>query len=63
MGLLSTILVLAAGMAISGVALWLERRPKKALDVRLVPAIPLLLAGAFITLAAAVHLLTFLGRH
>lgn len=63
MDLLTTILALAAGLAISGVALWLERRPKTTLDVRLLPTTPFLLAGALITLTASIHLLTFLRAH
>jgi hypothetical protein len=48
---------------ISGAAVWLEPRPKKALDVRPIPTTLMLLIGVLITLAATVHLLSFLGKH
>jgi len=63
MSLPYTILLFAVGLAISGVALWLERRPKKALDVRLIPTTPVLIVGALITIVAALHLVTLLGQH
>jgi hypothetical protein len=61
MDLRTTLFVLALGIAIPGVALWLERRPKNALDVRLIPTTPILVVGVLTVLAAAVHLLSFLG--
>ena len=64
MDLLYTSLLLAVGLAISCVALWVERRPKKTLDVRLIPTTPVFIAGAVILLIAAIHLVTLRGgRH
>ena len=45
------------------VALWVERRPKKTLDVRLIPTTPFLIAGAVIIIIAAIHLVSLLARH
>jgi uncharacterized iron-regulated membrane protein len=42
-GLESTIALLAVGLAISGAMIWLERRPRTNLDVRLVPTTPILM--------------------
>jgi hypothetical protein len=63
MSLEITAIVLAVGLALSGVALWHEHRPRKHLDVRLIPTTPILIIGVVITLAAIVHLLSFLGKH
>ena len=64
MDLLNTSLLLAGGLVIFCVALWVERRPKKTLDVRLIPTTPFLIAGAVIIIIAAIHLVTLLtGRH
>jgi hypothetical protein len=64
MDLLYTSLLLVVGLVISCVALWVERRPKKTLDVRLIPTTPVLIAGALMILIAAIHLVTLLGgRH
>ncbi len=40
---------------------WRESRPKKSFEVSLVPTTPLLLAGAFLTVLALVHLFTLYG--
>jgi uncharacterized iron-regulated membrane protein len=62
-GLESTIALLAVGLAISGAMIWLERRPRTNLDVRLVPTTPILLVGILMSLAAAIHLLGLMGKH
>jgi hypothetical protein len=59
----NTVIVLAVGVAIFGGALWLEHRPKDVGKVRLVPTLPILIIGALTTLAAIVHLLTFIAGH
>jgi hypothetical protein len=38
-----------------------EHRPKKSLDVSIWPTTPFMLAGAFLAMLAAVHLLTLYG--
>ena len=63
MDLFYTTLLLAGGLVIFGVALWIDRRPKKTLDVRLIPTTPFLIAGVVIIIVAAIHLLNLLMRH
>jgi hypothetical protein len=63
MDLFYTSLLLAVGLVIFCVALWIDRRPKKTLDVRLIPTPPFLIAGAVIIIIAGIHLLTLLARH
>jgi uncharacterized iron-regulated membrane protein len=63
MSLEITIALLTAGLAISGAMIWLERRPRKNLDVRTMPTTPLLMVGVVMALVAAVHLLSLLGKH
>ena len=63
MSLEITIALLAAGLAISGAMIWLERRPRKNLDVRMIPTTPFLMVGVVMALVAAVHLLSLLGKH
>jgi uncharacterized iron-regulated membrane protein len=58
-----TIALLAVGLAISGAMIWLERRPRKSLDVRLIPTTPILLLGILISLASIIHLLGLYGKH
>jgi hypothetical protein len=50
-------------VAISGAMIWLERRPRKSLDVRLIPTTPILLVGILIIIAAGIHLLGLMGKH
>ncbi|MEM7634793.1 MAG: hypothetical protein AAF299_09560 [Pseudomonadota bacterium] len=40
---------------------WRESRPSKSMDVSIWPTTPFLLAGAFLTVLAAVHLFTLYG--
>jgi acyl-CoA synthetase (NDP forming) len=52
---------LAAGLGLIGFNVWRETRPKQSLDVSIWPTTPFLLAGAFLVILAAVHLLTLYG--
>ena len=61
MDLLNTSLLLAGGLGIFCLALWIERRPKKTLDVRLIPTTPVLIVGAVIIIVAAIHLVSLMG--
>jgi uncharacterized iron-regulated membrane protein len=63
MSLEITIALLAAGLAISGAMIWLERRPRTNLDVRMIPTTPFLMVGVVMALVATIHLLGLLGRH
>jgi uncharacterized iron-regulated membrane protein len=63
MSLEITIALLVAGLVISGAMIWLERRPRKGLDVRMIPTTPFLMVGVVMALMAAVHLLSLLGKH
>ncbi len=63
MSLEITIALLAAGLAISGAMIWLERRPRTNLDVRTFPTTPFLMVGVVMALMAIVHLLSLLGKH
>jgi hypothetical protein len=54
---------LALGVAIVAVMVWIERRPRKSLDPRLVPTTPLMFVGAFICLVALVHIVNIYGIH
>lgn len=49
--------------AIVGLMAWLERRPRRSLDPRLLPTTPILLLFGFIGLLALVHLLNLYGIH
>ena len=48
---------------ISGAMIWLERRPRESLEVRMIPTTPFLMVGVVMALMAAVHLLSLLGKH
>ena len=63
MSLEITIALLAAGLVISGAMIWLERRPRKDLNVWMIPTTPFLMVGVVMALMAAVHLLSLLGKH
>ena len=54
---------LAVGLALVGVMAWLERRPRKSLDPKLVPTTPLMFLGAFICLVAVIHIVNTFGIH
>jgi uncharacterized iron-regulated membrane protein len=63
MSLEITIALLAAGLAISGAMIWMERRPRTNLDVRMIPTTPFLMVGIVMALVAIIRLLGLLGRH
>ncbi|HLA02636.1 MAG TPA: hypothetical protein VJ019_07725 [Aestuariivirga sp.] len=54
---------LALGLALVAIMVWIESRPRKSLDPRLVPTTPLMFVGAFICLVAVVHIVNSLGIH
>jgi hypothetical protein len=54
---------LALGVALVAVMVWIEKRPRKTLEPRLVPTTPLMFVGAFICLVAVVHIVNSLGIH
>ena len=62
-GMLLTYGGLALGLTLVGVMAWLERRPRKSLDPRMVPTTPLMFLGAFICLVALVHIVNTFGIH
>ena len=52
---------LAAGIGLIVLNVWRETRPRQSLEVSIWPTTPFLLAGAFLAILAAVHLLTLYG--
>ncbi len=62
-GMLFTYGGLALGAGLVAVMAWLERRPRKTLDPKLVPTTPLMFLGAFICLVAVVHIVNTFGIH
>ena len=62
-GMLLTYGALALGLALVGVMAWLERRPRKSLNPRMVPTTLVMFIGAFICLVALVHIVNTLGIH
>ncbi|MEQ1519981.1 MAG: hypothetical protein ABL936_01800 [Aestuariivirga sp.] len=62
-GMLLTYGGLALGLTLVGVMAWLEKRPRKSLDPRMVPTTPLMFLGAFICLVAVIHIVNSLGIH
>jgi uncharacterized iron-regulated membrane protein len=58
-----TFVILGLGVALSGAMIWLERRPRKSLDVPLIPTTPFLLVGILIIIATSIHLLGLVGKH
>jgi hypothetical protein len=62
-GMLLTYGGLALGAGLVGVMAWLERRPRKSLNPRMVPTTPLMFLGAFICLVAVVHIVNTFGIH
>ena len=54
---------LALGVALVAVMVWIQKRPRKTLEPRLVPTTPLMFVGAFICLVAVVHIVNSLGIH
>jgi hypothetical protein len=60
-GMLLTYGGLAFGAGLVAIMAWLERRPRKSLDPRLVPTTPLMFLGAFICLIAVIHIVNSYG--
>ena len=54
---------LALGLGLVAIMTWIERRPRKSLDPRMVPTTPLMFLGVFICLIAVVHIVNTLGIH
>ena len=54
---------LALGLVLVIIMVWIERRPRKTFDPRLVPTTPLMFVGAFISLVALVHIVNIYGIH
>ena len=54
---------LALGLALVTIMTWIERRPRKSLNPRMVPTTPLMFLGVFICLVAVVHIVNTLGIH
>ncbi len=55
--------VFGFGVALVVLMCWRESRPRKSLEVSIWPTTPFLLAGAFLAVLAAVHLLTLYGAN
>lgn len=53
------VFLLSAGMV--GFLSWLERRPRKRLEPRLIPTTPVIILCAFIAIVALVHLANLYG--
>ena len=62
-GILLTYGGLALGVGLVAIMAWLEKRPRKSLDPKLVPTTPLMFLGAFICLVAVVHIVNTFGIH
>lgn len=60
-GMLLTYGGLAFGAGLVAIMAWLEKRPRKSLDPRLVPTTPLMFLGAFICLIAVIHIVNSYG--
>ena len=60
-GMLLTYGGLAFGAGLVAIMAWLERRPRKSLDPKLVPTTPLMFLGAFICLIAVIHIVNSYG--
>ncbi len=56
-----TLGTLAAGLVLMGTMSFIEHRPRKDLEPRLLPTTPFMFAGAVIAILAVVHLLTVFG--
>jgi hypothetical protein len=52
---------LAVGLALAGVAVFVERNPRKSFNPRLVPTTPLMFAGVFVSLIALIHFVNLWG--
>jgi hypothetical protein len=54
---------LAGGLGLAAAMAWLEHRPRKGLNPRLLPTTPFLLAGGLVAILALVHLVNLWGLH
>jgi len=54
---------LALGLVLVAIMVWLEKRPRKSLEPRMVPTTPFMFLGAFICLVAVIHIVNTLGIH
>ncbi len=52
---------LAVGGGLAGLAAYLERRPRKSLEPRLIPTTPLMFAGILVALLALIHMVNLMG--
>ena len=62
-GMLLTYGGLALGVGLVAIMAWLEKRPRKSLNPRMVPTTPLMFLGAFICLVAVIHIVNSFGIH
>lgn len=58
-----TLAIFLGSVAIVGLMVWLERRPRVDLNPRLLPTTPIMMVFAFVGLLALVHLLNLYGIH
>lgn len=63
MQLAVTLGIIAASTSTAGAMVFLEKRPRRSLNPRLIPTTPILIAAGFITVLAVVHLVNLLGVH
>ena len=56
-----SIACLLAGAALASSMIWLERRPRRGLELRLWPTTPFLFTGVLVAVLALVHLLNLWG--
>ena len=62
-GMLLTYGGLAFGVGLVAIMAWLEKRPRKSLNPRMLPTTPLMFLGAFICLVAVIHIVNSFGIH
>ncbi len=58
-----TLGILATSLGTTGAMVYLEKRPRRSLNPRLIPTTPILIAAGFVTVLAVVHLVNLLGVH
>lgn len=58
LGLMPTLLLAAAGLAICGWAAWLERRPRELGELPPLPPVPVLIVGVLVVLVSLAHLVS-----
>jgi hypothetical protein len=56
-----TVAALIGGLALSLAMVWLERRPRRDLNPRLLPTTPFMFVGVLLFILAVVHTLSLLG--